>query len=651
MKRLHLLVALFIALERCTDCVKVRYNKVTKNCITERNVFWNFYATHFDDNYVVTITILQAQEHAYLMSYFVNSILRSASFHNKLEKTVIVRRIEFMEKEVSHTELNQIYRFISGSLNAYIILVWDEQVLSSFLDKHANRVVHNPRGKYVILFAYNIVNTCPQWNIKVQNVLARFWTEFKVVNVLAQVPCSCNSTNIYAYRAFANSKSTRGAFDVIDIGETVGNVKLWNFPLKNLNQYPLTISMFSRVPTAIRAPSPLSKVNKIYAKINEIGGYVGIDGCIIHNLAKYMNFCEVFLDTDYYKYGGVLPNGTATGSFGDVVYRKADIAGNGRFIMDYGMEVEFTTPFQNDYLCLVVPKSLKIPKWIMVFHGFSTELWLALAGTFLLCLVVLRLFRIVARKIVVIRDIVEWLHIFGIYFNAPVNLSFPLLSQKIFLAFLMSFCLIMSAIFQGSLVTSYSSELYYPDLNTLEDVAASNLPISTTLDVFSHNSSSETIRKLRQKQISLRGKSSLDEAAFHRTVAALERKLDAEFYIGTRFFDNAGNPLLHIVKECTASYFVSFAVPYGSPFLYEFNRLIGRFAEIGLNQKWYEDFVDYIRLAVLYKRTQHEEGRKVFSVNDMQTAFYFLMAGLTLACFVFVGELLFKYNYDRQLFM
>lgn len=647
MKRI-LLVVLVIALGRCVFCVEVRYNKVTGNCITEHDLFWNFYATHFDDNYVVTITILQTQDHAYLMSYFVDSILRSASFHNKLEKALIVRRIDWTEKvnaeATSRTRISKIYNSISGSLNAFVILVWDEHVLSLFLDRHGNSVVHTPRGKYVILFAYNLVSMCPDWNSRVQKVLVRLWKEFKVANLLAQVPCSCSSRNIYVYRPFRSINSTLGAFDVIDIRKTAGNIKLWNMPLmKNLNQYPLTISMFTRIPTAIKASSPLSNPNHRCGKINE-NGYVGIDGCVIHNLAKYMNFSDIYIETNFYKYGSVLANGTATGSLGDVVYGRADIAGNGRFMMEYEVDMEFTVPFQNDYLCLVVPKSQQIPKWIMIFHGFSTDLWLALCGTFLICVVVYRIFRIVASKILVVRDIVEWLDIFGIFVNSPVNLSIPLLSQKIFLAFCMYFCVIMSAIFQSSLVTSYSSASYYPDLNTMEDVLASNLPISSTLDVFSYNSSSETIRRLRQKQISSKGKVSLEEAAYHRSVAALERKLDAEFYIGTKYYDNAGNPLLHVVKECTASYFVSMAVQRGSPFLPLISRFIERFAESGLIRKWYEDFVDYIRLMDRYRRGQHEEGRKAFSVNDMQTAFYVLIAGLAVASFVFIGELLlYKY--------
>lgn len=630
-----------------SHCLEVHYDKVTANCITENGVFWKFYAAHFSSESVVTINILHAQDHEYLMSYFINFVLRFASFHTKLEKTLIVRHIDWPENGEGVTPLLLTNKFHSSNRDAYILLIWDELVLSRYLDEYPGNVIQNPRGKYVILFTYNIAKTCLRWNKQFEKTIARFWLEFGVMDVLAQMPCSCNSDIIHVYRPFRRINSTSwGGFDTFNITKGARNV--WNVPLFNLNQYPVKISMFPRIPTAIKAPSLFSNASGIYDKINKIGGYVGIDGCIIHDLAKYMNFTPVFFDTDFYKYGGVLPNGTITGSLGDILYRKADIAGNGRFVMDYGVDVEFTTPFLNDYLCLVVPKSQKIPKWVMIFHGFSLNLWLGLTSTLLTCMV---LFHFIKCKVNVVRNTPGWLNIFSIFVNSPVPLSYRFLSQRMFLAFVIYFCVITSAVFQGSLVTSYSTDVYYPDSDTLEDVDASGLLISSNLDVFSENSSSETIKRLRQKRITLNGTNSMAEAANFGYVAALERKLDAQFYIGTVFLDASGAPLLHIVKECAASYFVSFAVRKGSPYLPRFNNLIGNFAEQGMNKKWYDDFVNYISLKARFNRTQHEDGRKAFSVKDMQTVFYFLVVGLSLSCFVFVGELVwFKCKVNKKKF-
>lgn len=64
---------------------------------------------------------------------------------------------------------------------------------------------------------------------------------------------------------------------------------------------------------------------------------------------------------------------------GDVLYRRAYMSMNGRFVADYGSdEVDFIYPVSFDNFCIIAPKALKIPQWIAILKCFSLSVWIAI---------------------------------------------------------------------------------------------------------------------------------------------------------------------------------------------------------------------------------------------------------------------------------
>lgn len=645
--KLLLIVACLWACERVAMS-KVD-NDILESCLIEEDFFWEFYQSYFLDSHLVTINILHSPEHFTSTSNFADYVLKFSYIYTKLEKSVTVM-VSYMGlrpgESVGYSEKTMSIN--PRERDANIILVWNTDILWQILNYHPERIIFNPRGKYAILLAYNKREMCFDWNQELNRLFTKLWKQYGISNVIAQSPCSCHPGTMYVYRPFIRHNFTWGLTEEIDIIDVLADMKIINNDMKDMDGYPLVVSMFERLPTSIKTPSKYLAENKMYQEVNSKAGYAGVDGCVVNTISKLMNFSVTFIETDYYMYGKILPNGTATGSLGDVTHRRAHLAANGRFVLDYGTnEFDFTSYIQNDYLCMVVPKSSRIPQWIMIFHGFSLYSWLGLLVTFIFMSCMWHfankncLFQEYRRRSVV-------LEIYSIVLSTPTKLIAPFFGHKLFLSACVLFVVIISSIFQGSLVTSFSTITFYPDMSTLEAVDKSGLPISTNLEILHTDNSSEIIRSLGQKQIISAGIWSLKRAAHKRDVVGLERKSDAKFYILQKFINDDGTPLLHIVPECVASYSVSFVVSKGLPFLHKFDYIIERLNEIGLTEKWYDDAVDQILHMGSKNVTRYYTEHKVFSIYDVQTAFYLYIGGILLSCIAFIGEHLYYKHYHAH---
>lgn len=581
-------------------------NVIPHSCATNNNFYWNTLAAHFADATLVTINILHVEKYHNTMAGFVDVVLRNVHVFIKLQKSVCVKHTD-----LSHGEKKRAPLLAKG---AHLVIVWDDEILSDFLDFVPEKIVADRHGKYLILFAHDIAHVCFKF---AELVLARFWKEFGIINVCANVPCSCNSNIIYQNHPFLRKIN---AFNFSE---------LQNHPIstKDLKQYPLRVSMFQRLPTAIEVKNdPIIKVlNKKPPKPELL--YSGVDGFMMGTLSQVLNFRIIYQKTDYYEYGKFLANGTAVGSLGDVVYRRVHIAGNGRFMEYYdGGRVEFSLPYQNDYVCFVVPKSQKVPRWIMLFHCFAIESWLAFFTVFTLAAI---LWKALGGKFLIF---------YSIFINSPTTFNQLTQKQKLFLIFCLSYNLIILGVFQGSFTTSFSTISYYPDITTLEALAESGLKITSNVEVFK-NDNNTLATTLKNRQQPTNGDWALKRAALKRDVAGIERRLDAIYHIQKLFLDENGSPLVHIVDECVTSHFIAFIVPKDSPFLEQFNLVIARLTECGFALKWYRDITGSEILKSRSITLRSGDEKKALVLSDVQAAFYILLMGLGVASCVFLLEL------------
>lgn len=104
----------------------------------------------------------------------------------------------------------------------------------------------------------------------------------------------------------------------------------------------------------------------------------GFDGLVMGNLAEALKFNVQLVRADV-KYGRLLHNKSFIGSLGDVVHKRADVAFNSRFVIDYATdEIDFMFPVLGERVCVIAPSALQIPQWTAIFKCFSLTVWIAL---------------------------------------------------------------------------------------------------------------------------------------------------------------------------------------------------------------------------------------------------------------------------------
>lgn len=74
------------------------------------------------------------------------------------------------------------------------------------------------------------------------------------------------------------------------------------------------------------------------------------------------------------------------GSIGSVLRSNVYVSFNGRFSTDYGTnDIEYTFPAHFDKLCIVAPKALRIPKWIIMYKCFHWLVWVSIFLVKIIC--------------------------------------------------------------------------------------------------------------------------------------------------------------------------------------------------------------------------------------------------------------------------
>jgi hypothetical protein len=202
--------------------------------------------------------------------------------------------------------------------------------------------------------------------------------------------------------------------------------------------------------------------------------------------------------------------------------------------------------------------------------------------------------------------------------------------------------IIVVGTFQGFLSTAFSTTSSYKDINTLEELDRSGLLIETTyvahFDIFG-TGDSPLLDSLRTKMILLTT-NHFNDIPIATKNCGIDRKADIGILIETKFATPDGSSLLHIVDECPRNYHLAYIMHKDSPLLPQFDMALLMFAQAGLINKWYEDVKNAIITHHIYRDRVYEDRLKVFSVTDVQIAFFILIMGYVVSGIVFIVELI-----------
>lgn len=326
-----------------------------------------------------------------------------------------------------------------------------------------------------------------------------------------------------------------------------------------LNGCPIDASVFERYPSMVKKVPKYFESTEM-AKAIKISGYGGYDGLVLGNLAQQMDFTVNVVRPSDNKTYGFKENGTFTGTLGDIIGKRAEIAFNSRFLVSYEtLDIRFMVPILCDQVCVIIPAARRTPKWQAIIRCFDRSFWITAIIITLFTSVIYTLVKFYHEKYEMntIRDtffykdfrnlIVEdeitirnvhtlvWSVMFGRTTSLP---------RKTIERLIIGSCMIANVIIAGSLESSLYklyTENEPKNIDTLQELDASGLRITasspTFRDVFGNDQESSAVLG------SLKGKLFLE----HTDLSAIER-VATQGGIGTLERRSDVNTILKVIQ-------------------------------------------------------------------------------------------------------
>jgi hypothetical protein len=396
----------------------------------------------------------------------------------------------------------------------------------------------------------------------------------------------------------------------------------------NLAGFEIKVTLFDSSPTA---------VDKFESR--DTCYYEGRDWKVIKNLAMYMNFTPVVIKPIFDAGFGHETNLGLTGPMRDLVYKRADIWGNERYIKSYNTDkIEFTTPaFYTMQIVVVVPKAQRILPWKAMFECFTFHFWVYLFATVLVTAVLWYVLRKLHAKVSCLMNAADTLAVF-LTMSVSFLTKIPFSSQRLLLSFCLFFSLVVMCFFQSALLDTVSHPHFEPDIDTLQKLDDSGLPIITLdpdlMDTFAFSSAMKNFAVKLQLQ-NLSSRILLQQMAHYRNISMLTSKGEALSLI------NKYPNKVHVVSEYPREYFVSYMLRRGSPYASRIHNLLGKMNEAGLVRKWDTDSSYTLQLDALREgraNIQVDINVKVLRLAEFQLSFFIWGIGLTAGAVVFLLE-------------
>ncbi|GFG28556.1 hypothetical protein Cfor_10698 [Coptotermes formosanus] len=556
----------------------------------------------------------------------------------------------------------------SSCANYLIIAENENSVIGYFTYLTKININWNSKIKFIILlyvqFGYDSTN---EYKVRCRTLLQKLWEEFKVIDVILMAVSVIQnryvvSENVIVYNPFLPTHESLQRGRIFNLN---GSAITSRNSIPKFYGYPLRVVTFRRFPTVLsRAECYLDDKTCTIT-------YTGMDASLLYSLAAYLNFTPIIRHTsDGEEYGYGTQNGTFTGAIGDIVHGRADISMNGVFIKVYGSDkIVFTHSAYSDKVCIIVPKANRVPKWLTIFRPVDSTVALSVLGLYIInvCFYFLINQARSSFESNLSKSKIGWSIILTEMFRPFVASSFPripsAISQRIFLISCLLFGLVLTSAMQSMLVTAMTKPYYYPDINTLEELDASGLSIYTgspsLIDTFGSDQINSTVTSFdinpTMDRLSRRVKVAASRinlwrlVSTERNIAILVRKTDyADGAVLDKYRASDGSLLLHALRECPRHYFLGYLMPRGSPYLPYINKGIARLVEAGIVEHWkhitppsadmYDGRHDPTNLTEIPEI--NNGNPKVFSLKDLQLAFYILAVGLSGSVIIFLLELI-----------
>ncbi|KXJ76291.1 glutamate receptor U1-like [Aedes albopictus] len=371
--------------------------------------------------------------------------------------------------------------------------------------------------------------------------------------------------------------------------------------------------------------------------------------------SKYNCTLDISLD-EAGEWGEIFDNRTGNGIIGAVVERRADVGVGALYSWHHeSIYLALSKPISRTGVTCITPKPKLLSGWLIPVLPFSLNLWIAVLSTFLcmsfFSLIVNFLVDNVLHKENRRVDLCESFMIIGSIFILQsvllrINRS-KLMSQMIIMGSLLFVGLMVGNIYSGGLSSIMTIPRYERPIDTLEDLANSNLPWASTHDawIFSILMATQPIIVKILHNFQTHPKEVLHAHTRKLDLAySVERLPYNHFAIG-EYIDEEASHRYHLMTEdiywenCVAMSTKTW------PMMDQLDQLILTIFQSGIQRQWelqvvtkYEN--DNVQLAIATSRHTDSDGPIVLQPSHLLGAFLMLGFGLAAGMLAFLVEMM-----------
>ncbi|XP_063697097.1 uncharacterized protein LOC134828074 [Culicoides brevitarsis] len=418
--------------------------------------------------------------------------------------------------------------------------------------------------------------------------------------------------------------------------------------LGNLHKHPIYVSMY---------------VDGVRSFGKDEHGFDGVDGNVAELLEEKLNATFIYVDDETNSFRLFL----GSSSNDDVMPAKANISMNSRWLYNQDM-IENTNSYEQNNLCVIVPKATQIPSFYNLFYTMEAWTWVA-AIVFTFTITTIYFVVQVSNKRFVDRGKGElelsvidiFFYMLQSFFGDSLTRLPRSISLRLVIITWIFYAMIITTAFTGTLISKIAVPLYENDMETIEELANSEMDILILDYVYQNRDiwDLELLERLKP-QMRAKNKTEYDRHLIRNTTGLAYALSDsrADFEIARRGDNKNGRPFFHKLRECLIYFPRGYIATIGSPYIGMINDLLGRFFEAGFNQYW-EDMAQFkARIKGIILDTEEEEEaeeeeeeekevRVILSVQHLESAFYLLGIGLAISTGIFIAEHI-TYRYQEK---
>lgn len=351
-----------------------------------------------------------------------------------------------------------------------------------------------------------------------------------------------------------------------------------------------------------------------------------------------------------------MANGTLTGGLGDVAYGIADISFNNRFwnpaFLD--LSVETTNSYQQENICLMVPKATRKSNFYNLFHIFTIPAWISIIFLIFFVTGTLKFHQIIHFRLNQKRNQFEINSILDIFFQVLRSFIGEALSvikasnaTRLIIGCWILYSFLITSSFCGKLVSQLVNPLYEEEIDTFEQFFESSFSIvlSKPVDLIVRaNLDEEIYNKFKPNFVFVEQ----NDDAYNLFInnksvnAHISNMYRLDLYL-QKNHDSRGRSSFHIMKDCLVYFPSIYIVTEGSQFLGRINDLISRFHEAGLSNHW--EMLTNLNSKVSGETEEfnddeeEEESKVILTIEHLQSAFYLWILGIFISLLVFCWEI------------